>query len=112
MNMKKQVIGFLLGMSVTILLSFRSAVFTPNASTAEVNNVEGLYVFTDSKPLMPYDSIGVIEIGFITDTQYESIRNNLIKRTKIKFPYADGVILNFNKKGVDNCVVIDLEEIK
>jgi hypothetical protein len=106
------VIGFLLGMSVTILLSFRSAVFTPNASTAEVNNVEGLYVFTDSKPLMPYDSIGVIEIGFITDTQYESIRNNLIKRTKIKFPYADGVILNFNKKGVDNCIVIDLEEIK
>jgi hypothetical protein len=61
---------------------------------------------------MPYDSIGVIEIGFITDTQYESIRNNLIKRTKKMFPYADGIILNFDKKGVDNCIVIDLEEIK
>lgn len=28
------------------------------------------------------------------------------------FPYADGIILNFDKKGVDNCIVIDLEEIK
>jgi hypothetical protein len=109
MNMKKQIFGFILGISVTILLSFKSAIFTPSASTAEVNIVEGLYVFTDSKPVMPYDSIGIIEIGFITDTQYESIRNNLIKRAKNKFPYADGIILNFNKKGVDNCVVIDLK---
>lgn len=107
--MKKQIFGFILGISVTILLSFKSAIFTPSASTAEVNIVEGLYVFTDSKPVMPYDSIGIIEIGFITDTQYESIRNNLIKRAKNKFPYADGIILNFNKKGVDNCVVIDLK---
>ncbi len=105
-------IGFLFGISVSILLAFRGAIFTPSASTAEVNNVEGLYVFTDSKPIVPYDSLGSIEIGFVTDTQYESIRNNLIKRAKNKFPYADGIIMNFNKKGVDNCMVIDLIEIK
>jgi hypothetical protein len=110
--MKKQIIGFLFGVSITILLSFRSVIFTPSASTAEVNNVEGLYVFTDSRPVMPYDSIGFIEIGFVSDTQYESIRSSLIKKAKNKFPYADGIIMNFNKKGVDNCIVIDLKDVK
>jgi hypothetical protein len=106
--MKKQMIGFLLGISVPILLSFKSAIFTPSASTAEVNQIEGLYIFTDSKPLTPYDSLGSLEIGFVSDTQYESIRSSLIKKAKNKFPYADGLILKLDKKGVDHCVVIDL----
>jgi hypothetical protein len=106
--MKKQLIGFILGISITMLFAFNKSSFTPQASTAQVNQIEDFYIFTDSRPVMPYDSIGIVEIGFITDTQYESIRNNLIKRTKIKFPYADGLILKFDKKGVDHCVVIDL----
>jgi hypothetical protein len=61
--MKKQVIGFLLGMSVTILLSFRSAVFTPNASTAEVNNVEGLYVLRIVSPLCLMIVLGLLKLA-------------------------------------------------
>jgi hypothetical protein len=107
--MKKQILAFIFGMCVTILLAFRGADFTPSASTAEVNKIDGLFIFTDSKPVIPYDSLGSIEIGFVSDTQYESIRSSLIKKAKNKFPYADGILLNFNKKGVDHCVVIDLK---
>lgn len=110
--MKKQIIGFLFGVGVTILVAFKGVNFTPSTSTAEVNNIESLYVFTDSRPVMPFDSLGIIEIGFVTDTQYETIRGSLIKKAKNKFPYADGIIMNFNRKGVDNCVVIDLKEVK
>jgi hypothetical protein len=106
--MKKQLLGFIFGIGITLLFAFNRSEINSQASTAQVNQIEGFYIFTDSRPVMPYDSLGIVEIGFITDTQYESIRNNLIKRTKIKFPYADGLILNFDKKGVDHCVVIDL----
>ena len=108
--MKKHLIGFIFGISITILVSFKASNFIPNASTAEVNKIEGFYIFTDSKPVMPYDSIGTIEIGFITDTQYESIRRALIKKARNKFPDADGLIMKFNKKGVDNCIVININE--
>lgn len=55
---------------------------------------------------MPYDSIGTLEIGFITDTKYESIRGSLITKARNKFPNADGLIMKFDKKGVDKCIVI------
>ena len=104
--MKKHLTSFLFGISITILLAFKVANFVPNASTAEVNKIKGFYIFTDSKPVMPYDSIGTLEIGFITDTQYESIRGSLIKKARNKFPNADGLIMKFDKKGVDKCIVI------
>ena len=104
--MKKHLIGFLLGICVSIILAFKVANFLPNASTAEVNKIEGFYIFTDSQPVMPYDSIGTLEIGFITDTQYESIRGSLITKARNKFPNADGLIMKFDKKGVDKCIVI------
>ena len=106
MNMKKHLNGFLLGVSITLLLAFKGTNFTPNASTAEVNKIEDFYVFTDSKPVMPFDSLGAIELGFVTDTQYESIRNSLIKKSRNKFPNANGLIMKFDKKGVDKCTVI------
>ncbi len=104
--MKKYFIGLLFGISITILFAFKVANYLPNASTAEVNKIKGLYIFTDCKPVMPYDSIGTVEIGFISDTQYESIRGNLIKRTRNKFPNADGLIMKFDKKGIDKCIAI------
>ena len=96
--MKKQLLGFVFGIGITLLFAFNRSGFNTQASTAQVNQIEGFYIFTDSRPVMPYDSLGIVEIGFITDTQYESIRNNLIKRTKTKFPNADGLILKLDKK--------------
>lgn len=107
--MKKHLIGFLFGMSVTVILAFKAENFVPKASTAEVNKIGGFYIFTDSKPVIPYDSIGALEIGFVTDTQYESIRGSLIKKARSKFPNADGLIMNFDKKGVDKCTVIKMK---
>ena len=78
--MKKSIVAFTLGACVVALLSFKTKDFEPQLSFAEVNNIEGLYIFTDSKPLTDYDTLGVVEIGFVTGTQYESIRGNLIKR--------------------------------
>ena len=104
--MKKSLLSFLFGCSLTIILAFNTDSFKPNYSTAEVSKIDEILVFSDSKPVMPYDSIGTVNLGFVSGTQYETIRKNLIKRAKKSYPNADGIILILNKNGLDNCNVI------
>jgi hypothetical protein len=104
--MKKTLSGFILGVFLMFALSFTSNEYKANQSTAETSKIDGFYIFTDSKPVMPFDSLGVVDLGFVSGTQYESIRTNFIKRARKKYPTADGLILNLNKKGLDNCNVI------
>ena len=104
--MKKYLLGFLFGISISILLAFKASSFEPTSSTAEVNKIDDFYVFTDSKPVLPFDLLGDVDLGFVSGTQYEDIKLNLIKRAKKKFPDGDGIILNLDKKGIDKCIVI------
>jgi hypothetical protein len=104
--MKKIIFGGGFVVCLTVILAFSASRYEPNQSTAEVSKVEGFYIFTDSKPVMPYDSLGEADLGFVSGTQYENIRTNLIKRARKKYPTADGLILNLNKTGLDKCNVI------
>ena len=104
--MKNVLLSFLLVGALTIILAFNAMSYLPNYSTAEVSKMEGFYVFTDSRPVLPYDSLGVVDLGFVSGSQYESIRANLLKRAREKHPKADGLIMQLNRKGLDHCVVI------
>jgi hypothetical protein len=104
--MKRLFFGVLLGGCLTIILAFSISKYEPSHSTAEVSKIDGFYIFMDSKPIMPYDSLGDADLGFVSGTQYETIRTNLINRARKKYPTADGIILNLNKKGLDKCNVI------
>lgn len=95
-----------IGLILSCLYSFKLINRQTNYSKAQAALVDGLYIFCDSKPIMPYDSIGNVEIGFVTGTQYQSIRNNLIKRSKKQHQNADGLILHLSKNGLDRCTVI------
>lgn len=108
--MKKNLLSLLFALSISILFAFQGTNLQTKESTAKVNKINGLYIFTDSQPIAPYDSLGTVDIGFITGTQYEQIRNNLIKRAKAKFPNANGLIMKFDKKGIDKCTVIMLNQ--
>jgi hypothetical protein len=104
--MKKSLLSFILGVCLSTIFAFKAFRYEPNISTAEVSKIEGFYIFTDSKPVMPYDSLGVVELGFVNGTQYESIRANLVKRARKKYADADGLILYLNKKDIDKCLVV------
>jgi hypothetical protein len=104
--MKYHLISFLSGVVLTVLLSFKVEDYVTNFSIAEVLKVNELCIFTDSRPLMAYDTLGIMELGFISDTQYESIKTHFMKRARKQYPDADGLILQFKRKGLDNCVVI------
>jgi hypothetical protein len=104
--MNKVFVGFLIGICLTVILAFNADRYELNHSTAEVSKIEGFYIFTDSKPIMPYENLGDVDLGFVSGTQYEDIRTNLIKRARKKYPTGDGIILNLNKKGLDKCSII------
>lgn len=70
-------------------------------ASARVTQVDGLYIFTDCLPINQFDSIGTVDLGFISGTQYDNIKTNLIKRTKKQFPEAEGLILKLKKNGLD-----------
>lgn len=104
--MKNIFIGIYLGFFIATLFAFNTKHYSPNQSSAEVIQSDNLYIFTDCKPIMPYDSLGIITLGVVSGTQYENIKSNLIKRTKKKYPIADGIIMNLNKNGLDQCYAI------
>lgn len=104
--MKRFFLSTLACACLVIILAFSANSYEPNHATAEVNKIEGFYIFVDSKPVLPYESLGDTDLGFVSGTQYESIRANLIKRARKNYPTADGLILSLNKKGVDKCNVI------
>jgi hypothetical protein len=70
-------------------------------ASARVTQLDGLYIFTDCLPTNQFDSIGSVGLGFISGTQYDNIKTNLIKRTKKQFPEAEGIILKLKKNGLD-----------
>lgn len=104
--MKRFIAGSIAGVALTIILGFSVIRYEPGYATSELLKIDGFYIFTDSKPVMPHDSVGIVDLGFVSGTQYETVRNNLLKRARKTYPHADGIILNLNKKGLDNCQVI------
>lgn len=74
---------------------------------AQVSKINGLYIFSDSKPVSAHKELGKVSTSFfVSSTHYEKIRDNLIKRTKQKYPQAEGIILKLSNRSVDSCVAI------
>lgn len=75
-------------------------------STGEVNQVEGLYIYTDCKPVQEYIYLGSVKSSGVTNPQYSNVRDALIKKVKKEYDNADAVILSLNAGGQDVCDVI------
>jgi hypothetical protein len=107
--MKNKLIGMVVGGSLATLFAFQWATHSADHSAAQSTMVEGFYIFSDSKPVMAHDTLGIVTLGFVKDTQYESIRDNLIRRARKSYGEANGLILQLSKKGLDQCVVIQFK---
>ena len=92
--MRKIFLGIGLGIVLTCTLSLKSKIFEINRSTAEVEQEEGVYVFYRSKPVSDYEYLGTYKIGLIWDDKPKLLFNKLVRKTKDKFPNADGIIID------------------
>jgi len=92
--MKKIILGCIGGFALTVMLAFTSAVYDVRKSTAEVEQEEGMYVFYRSKPVAEYEYLGTYKIGLVWDDKPKLLFNKLIRKTKDKYPDANGIIID------------------
>lgn len=92
------------------LFSFAS--YEPRNSTAEVEQIQGCYIFTDSRPVREYKYLGTCKYDgtFGGSPQYQNVRDKLIKRIKKTYPEADGIIFNLHDGGQDRCDAIKFNQ--
>ena len=104
--MNRILIWLTAGLMAFAVFAFTSLPYHAEKNSATVNKVDDMFVFTDSKPVLEYSTLGSVHLKFVMDVQYETIRNNLVKQAKRQYPMGDGVILYLSKKGIDSCEVI------
>jgi hypothetical protein len=83
-----------------------------NKQLSEVNQVQGLHLFIDSKPVAEYEYLGTIKVTAwnVSSEQYQGVRDALIKKAKKEYPEGNGLIFNFNAGGADLADVIKFKE--
>lgn len=103
----RQVSFFVLGVVFSLCIAGApAATHDIKKNCGEVQQLQGLYIFTDSKPLTEYKYLGTVTVSTGWSGQYQPVRDKLIKKAKDDFKDADGLILNFVKNGVDKADVI------
>lgn len=104
--MKKTILGVLIGFTITATLGFTYMTYEPSKASAEVEQMQGLYIFTDSKPILEYDYLGTVKATIGMDSQYQGVRDKLIGKARKDFPNADALIMQFKSGGSDRCDAI------
>ncbi len=89
-------------------LAMRGNFYDVKKGTAEVDQYQGVYVFTDSKPVSEYEYLGTVKLTFRIGNsgQYQSVRDVMIKKAKKDYPEADGIIMIFKDGGTDRADAI------
>lgn len=90
--MKKTITGILIGLSMSFLISAGIDNYVAGKQTAEAQMKSGLYVFTDSKPVQPYEYIATVKSGIVKSGYYDEVINSIIKKVKKQYPQAEAII--------------------
>ncbi len=89
---------FLFGSAISFMLvaafAFKTGVYEVRKSSAEVEQEEGVYVFYRAKPVAEFEYLGTYKIGMVWDDKPRLLFNKLVRKTKEKFPNADGIIID------------------
>jgi len=108
--MKKLILGSIIGIILSTTVAFTLANYEPKKSTGEVEQMQGLYIFTDSKPVLEYEYLGTVKASMGMDSQYQGVRDKLVKKAKKDYPDADGLIMQFKSGGTDKCDAIKFKK--
>lgn len=67
-------------------------------SHAAVNQVQGVYVFVDCKPIKETQYVGTVKAGVTWSGSYKEVIEKLVKKAKKEYPDAEGIIFNGDEK--------------
>lgn len=103
-----------------LLALFINSLINLNAQSnlAEVNKINGFYIFVDSKPTAEYDVVGEVKADetdkdiIKSQGQYTQVRDNIIRNARIANYGADGLIFTLVNGGTDKALIIKFKEDK
>lgn len=90
---------------------------TTDISLGRVSTYNGLLVFNDCEPISKYEVIGEVSINSLSpeerafaSSQYQGLRDALIKAAKMANNQAEGVILTLVNGGIDKAHIIKFKD--
>jgi hypothetical protein len=85
---------------------------TADKSLATVQQIQGMYIFTDSTPKAEYEFLGSVKGGMFGggNGQYQPVRDELIKQARKKYPQANGLILHFVNGDTDKADAVKFKD--
>lgn len=86
------------------LIKFKDG--TSDHSLAKVNAHMGVLVFTDCRPVNTYSFVGKISRAGGLSSDYNNLRDKLIRKAKDKYPSVQGIIPRFVTGGSDSAEAI------
>ncbi|MEO5681447.1 MAG: hypothetical protein ABIQ88_02335 [Chitinophagaceae bacterium] len=102
--MKKGFLLFAAGFALSLCVA-AGITQTIKSSAADVNQYQGVYIFTDCKPAREYKYLGSVkpkgrgwDLLDANSNQYTELRDRLIKAAKKQYPDCDGLILDLKDK--------------
>lgn len=106
----KNIHSFLLGIAVFFIFSFSGT--TQNKGAAEVDKIQGLYIFVKAKPVQEYEYLGTVEGATIGSHEFDKMLEKFISKVKKKHPEANALIFDSKIAQTHNTTVsaIRLEE--
>lgn len=101
----------IIGLIFFVAVVCMSSTTEKDSSLAEVNKIQGAYIFVDSEPVGKYEYLGTVNITLSFSNQYEPVRDILIKKARKKYGNSfDGLIFHFTNGGTDKADVIKFED--
>lgn len=81
-------------------------------SLATVNQLQGVYIFTDCTPAGKYEYLGTVQNGtrIAGSSQYGPVRDRMIKKVREEYPAANGAIFHFNNGSADKADAIKFDQ--
>ena len=111
--MKKFIFGVIAGLAITAMVAFRVTNYKPSDEIkkdyASVNQVSGVFVFLQSRPLADYEILGTVKkTGIVWTGKPKEMQSILIRRAKRDYPSCGGII--FDDISMDHATVIQFKK--
>jgi len=99
-------------LALTMIVAITTSAQT-NKATATAEQINGIFIFVDAKPVTQYDFLGTVGKGSswgkafgLQGSEYTDRRDKLVKAAKKEYPVAEGIILHLREGGKDEADVI------
>lgn len=94
-----------LALAVVAIAAASFAVVQQEKNLAQVEQIQGLYVFVKSKPVNEYEFLGSVKPGAMGNHEFDNLLQMTIKKAKKEYPQADAILFDGSINQTHNTIV-------